>query len=338
MASDENTLKPTREQFRAAIRADFSGSATDEDRRIIAAADQGLRDNSRRESHQMEALTDLLVQDPEERERTWVCDALIFCPLPFKPVKEKQVIRTARTAAEEQIDVIYSAVSRAPLPVGEDAFLLDLLVSQARKTSSPEVAFDTLKDLLRFVGASGGGNDYKRLRDRVDRISGLHIRIERTKQVAVNIRLVDVQNLEGETADPAWQRILERRNERAPRYAFRFAPEFYEDLMRHYTVIPLQLLQAFAGSPIEYSIARWIYRRVIRTQKPTLVRWSDISAERGGEDSNPRRTRAYARSVIRRLKVVWPGLADAVDENHKNGIVILRSAPPLIADRQRLKS
>jgi hypothetical protein len=188
-----------------------------------------------------------------------------------------------------------------------------------------------------FGPSSPCSHDYKRLRDRVDRISGLHIRIERTKQVAVNIRLVDIQNLE-EEADPAWKRILERRNERAPRYAFRFAPEFYEDLMRHYTVIPLQLLQAFAGSPIEYSIARWVYRRVIRTQKPTLVRWSEIYAERGGGDSNPRRTRAYARSVIRRLKVVWPGLVDAVDENHKNGIAILRSAPPLIADRQRLKS
>src|SRR6266508_3883174 len=157
MATDEHSLKPTRDQFRAAIRADFDGGSTDEDRRIIAAAEQGLRDNSRRESHQMDALSDLLVQDPEERERTWVCDALIFCPLPFKPVKDKQVIRTARTAADEQIDVIYSAVSRAPLPFGEDAFLLDLLVSQARKTSSPEVTFDTLKDLLRFVRASGGG-------------------------------------------------------------------------------------------------------------------------------------------------------------------------------------
>ncbi|HZL21127.1 MAG TPA: replication protein RepA [Polyangia bacterium] len=338
MAQDDTILKPTRDQFRASLRADFDGRATEADRRILAASDHGVRDTSRRESRQMDALSDLLVQEPLERERTWVCDALIFCPLPFRPVAEKQVVRRARTGAEEQIEVFYSAVSRASLPYGDDAFLLDLLVSQARKLGSPEVTFDSLKDLLRFVGVSGGGTDYKRLRERVDRISGLHIRIERTKEVAVNIRLVDIQNIEDISNKKTQMLEGEFGQRRLLPYAFRFAPEFYDDLMRHYTVIPLQILRAFAGSPIEYSIARWLYRRIIHTQKPTLVRWADIHAERGGGDSNPRRIRAYARSVVQRLKVIWPGLAEAIDENHKSGLVIQRSAPPLIPDRQRIKA
>ena len=119
-------------------------------------------------------------------------------------------------------------------------------------------------------------------------------------------------------------------------YAFRFAPEFDEDLVRYYTVIPVQLLKAFAGSPIEYSIARWLYRRIIHAQQYALVPWSEIHAERSGSDSNPRRIRAYARSVVKRLKVVWPGLDTAIDENNPDGLVIKRSVPPMILDRLAL--
>jgi len=59
-------------------------------------------------------------------------------------------------------------------------------------------------------------------------------------------------------------------------YAFRFAPEFDEDLVRYYTVIPVQLLKAFAGSPIEYSIARWLYSTPPSTRTiPTVSSSSD---------------------------------------------------------------
>ena len=44
--------------------------------------------------------------------------------------------------------------------------------------------------------------------------------------------------------------------------------------------------------------------------------------------SNVRRTRAYARNVIRRLKVVWPGLESAVDDSKAEGLLIGRSVEP----------
>jgi hypothetical protein len=315
------------------MRASFAGTATAADAAIIVAADAGVIDSSRREARQLEALSDLLVQDPLDRQRAWVGDALIFCPLPFRRLKDKQVIRTARTGADENIEVIYTATGKAPLPFGEDAFLLDLLVSQARKLGSPEVTFDSLKELLKFIGGSDGGTDYKRLRERIDRIAGLHVRVERKESVRVNIRVVDVQNIEDITNKKTQVLEAQYGQRRILPYAFRFAPEFYDDLMRYYTVIPLQILKAFSGSPIEYSIARWLYRRIIHAQKPTMVPWAEIHSERAGQDSNPRRVRAYARSVVRRLKVIWPGLENAVDERSKDGLLILRSAPPLIPDR-----
>jgi len=286
----------------------------------------------RRAERQMESLTSILVDDPKTLAKTWVGDALIFCPLPFRKPKANKVLRTARTASGEQIEVIYTATGKAQLPYGEDAFLLDLLVSEARRRGSPEVTFESLRDLMRFVGLSDGGADYRRLKERVDRLAGLHIRVERKSSVRVNIRVVDVQNIEDVTNKRT--QLLEGRGgqRRILPYAFRFAPEFYADLMAFYTVIPFQILKAFAGSPIEYSIARWLYRRIINATKATLVPWSEIHAERGDADSNPWRIRGYTRRVVERLKVIWPELRGALDETKKDGLLILQPAAALIPD------
>jgi hypothetical protein len=37
--------------------------------------------------------------------------------------------------------------------------------------------------------------------------------------------------------------------------------------------------------------------------------------------------------VIRRLKVVWPGLESAIDDSKAEGLVIRRSVEPLIPNR-----
>jgi hypothetical protein len=327
----------TREQVQAALRASMNGTATGADAAILAAVDHGrIIDRNRRETQKLDELSEFLASDPMDRARAWVGDALIFCPLPFRRAKDKQVIRRARTGSGEELEVIYSATGKAPLPFGEDAFLLDLLVSEARKLKSPEVTFDSLKELIRFLGGSDGGTDYRRLRERIDRIAGLHIRIERKESVRVNVRVVDVQNVEDISNKKTQLLEAEYGQRRLLPYAFRFAPEFYEDLMRYYTVIPLQILRAFSGSPIEYSIARWLYRRIIHAQRYALVPWAEIHAERSGTDSNPRRIRAYARNVVQRLKVVWPGLDTAVDERNPDGLLIKRAVAPLIPDRLAL--
>ena len=111
----------------------------------------------------------------------------------------------------------------------------------------------------------------------------------------VNVRVVDVQNAEdiGNKTTQLLEGELGQR--RLLPYVFRFAPEFYEDLMRHYTVIPLDFLKAFAGSPIEYSIARWLYRRVIHAESYSVIPWKAIHDERSGDTEgkgNVRRTRA----------------------------------------------
>jgi hypothetical protein len=337
VANADQALSIPRERVQAALRASMKGEATGEDLAIIAALDHGkVVERNRRETQKIEDLIEMHARDPLERERAWVGDALIFCPLPFKKPRDKQVVRRAKTGSGQELEVIYTATGKAPLPFAEDAYLLDLLVSQARKSGSPEVTFDSLRALIDFMGVSDGGSDYKRLRQRIERIMGLHIRIERKDAVRVNVRVVDVENIE-DSGNKKTQRLeLEHGQRRLLPYVFRFAPEFYEDLMRHYTVIPLDFLKAFAGSPIEYSIARWLYRRVIHAESYSVIPWKAIHDERCGDTEgkgNVRRTRAYARSVIRRLKVVWPGLESAIDDSKAEGLVIRRSVEPLIPNR-----
>jgi hypothetical protein len=337
VANDDQPLLIPRERLQQALRRSMRNEATGEDLALIAAMDHGkIVERNRRETQKIEDLIEMHGRDPLDRERAWVGDALIFCPLPFKKPHDKQVVRRAKTGSGQELEVIYTATGKASLPFAEDAFLLDLLVSQARKSGSPEVTFDSLRALIDFMGVSDGGSDYKRLRQRIERIMGLHIRIERKDAVRVNVRVVDVENVEDIGTKKTQLLEGQHGQRRLLPYVFRFAPEFYDDLMRHYTVIPLDFLKAFSGSPIEYSIARWLYRRVIHAESFSVIPWKAIHDERCGDTEgkgNVRRTRAYTRNVIRRLKVVWPGLESVVDDSKAEGLVIRRSIPPLIPSR-----
>src|ERR1035438_3648818 len=317
--SATTTLKPTEARIRKAYDRHLAGCGTEEDLAIVQGyvcvvpKPKEPKALTRRQSRQIEALATLRTTDPYERDRAWVSDALIFCPLPYRRTHEKQVVRVARLSATEEVEVIYTATDTVSLPFGEDAFLLDLLASEARKRQSPEVSFESLTQILELLGHTGqtlsGGSASAYLRERVQRLSGLHIRLKRKGVVNVNIRVVDVEN----TA--IWDTRRENAGERPllP-YVFRLAPEFFQDLMNWYTVVPLEILQSFAGSPVEYSFARWIYRRAVKAKKPTLITWEEIQAERGSEDKHIRRFKMKVRAVVKKLQETWPEFANSIQD------------------------
>lgn len=326
--------QPSTARLAKAFERELMGCATDEDRAVIEAASaaneaaQQPKILSRRQTRQLDTLASLRTADPYERDRAWVSDALIFCPLPFRRPVTNQVVRTARLSATEEVEVIYTATDTASLPFGEDAFLLDLLASEARKRQQPEISFESLTEIIELLGQKlRGGKDAVALRERVERLSGLHIRLKRKGVVNVNIRVVDVENA------GAWDTHREASGERPLMpYVFRLAPEFFMDLMNRYTVIPLEILRAFVGSPVEYSFARWVYRRAVNARKPTLITWDEIQAERGSEDTHTRRFRMKVRAVVKKLKQAWPELASSIEDT-PDGLRVMRPATAMIPDR-----
>lgn len=333
-ARPKRPRKPSTKRLALAFQHSIEGCATDEDLAIIQASEEAAKpkEPTRRQLNQMVSLADLRTREPFDRQRTWLADAIIFCPLPYRKTSASHVVRTTRMSATESLVVTYSSADeQTPIAYGEDAFLLDLIASEARKRKTPEVTFESLAEILDAMGIqTDGGEDFKRLRQRLRRIGSLIIRIERPGSIARNVPVVDVDH--SVSLDPEREAAGER-----PLYpwVFRLSPQFYDDLMRHYTVIPLEILRAFNGSPVEYSFARWLYRRVVNAKKPTLIYWDEIKEERGSEDTHMRRFKMKVRAVVKKLKQAWPELAASIEDTPK-GLRVKCSAASLIPNRTTL--
>lgn len=274
---------------------------------------QDQRGLTKREQRQVGTLEVLRRTDPDVRPLAMVSQALTLCPLPFRKPQGNQVEREVPVPGGA-LSVTYTYTGkkgRGGLAYGNDAVLLDLLCSEARRTKSPEITFKRAGELLELLGIkTDGGKDYRELKARLVRIANLHIHVERRGHVAVNLRVVDVQNMR----TPNRKDIAREKAGEHPilPYAIRLAPEFFEDLMHFYVPIPNDVLLAFKGNPTEYSMAKWIVHRLRIIQTTSRVSWADLAEERGSDDSNERRFRAKVRSVLAKLQIAWPELAGAL--------------------------
>lgn len=271
---------------------------------------QDRRGLTRKENYQLDTLEELRQTDADDRDLAMVSQALTLCPLPFRKPQSIQVGREVRLPGGT-LEVTFTCTKkRGTLAYGNDAVLLDLLCSEARRMKSPEITFKRAYELLGLLGIeSDSGRCYTQLKARLARISNLHIHVERRGHVAVNLRVVDVQNLNA----PSKKDIAKEKAGEYPilPYAIRLAPEFFADLMRYYVPIPNDVLLAFKGNPTEYSTAKWLVHRLRVAEAESVISWEELLEERGSEDSNGRRFRAKVKNVLLKLQVAWPELAAA---------------------------
>lgn len=268
---------------------------------------------TKKQHRQIDTLEELHFTDPSDRKVALVSQALTLCPLPFRKPKGNKVERQAQIPGGV-LDVVFTYTGKkgkGSLAYGNDAVLLDLLCSEARLKKTPEITFERAYELLELLGIkTDGGKDYRELKARLTRLSTLHIYVERRGEVAVNLRVVDVQNLRV----PSKKDMKREEAGEKPLipYAIRFAPEFFADLMGNYVPLPHAVVMAFKGSPVEYSIAKWLIHRVHAAKGDTLMAWEDLRDERGSEDSNMKRFRLKTKHVLLKLQTAWPEIAAAV--------------------------
>lgn len=274
---------------------------------------QDRRGLTKRETRQVDILEALRFTDQADREVALVSQALTLCPLPFRKPTGNKVERQVNLPGGV-MDVVFTYTGKrgkGSLAYGNDAVLLDLLCSEARLKKTPEITFERAYELLELLGIkTDGGKDYRELKARLTRLSTLHIYVERRGEVAVNLRVVDVQNLRiPSKADMKREKAGEK--PLIP-YAIRFAPEFFADLMGFYVPLPHAVVMAFKGSPVEYSLAKWLIHRVHVAKGDTLIGWEELRQERGSVDSNMDRFKLKTRHVVEKLWAAWPEIAAAV--------------------------
>jgi len=332
---------PRKKDLKGAFEASFAGvPLTDEQQAAIDL----LQHPTARQLRTRDSLALMAGTDPMQRDRAWISDALAQCPLPLarpKGMEAHQLVRKVQIGNGFLL-VIYTATGIQCIPFGKDAYLLDVLISEARKRGERVVSFQTAIEIMRLAGFDVGGHDYKLFKEALERISGLHITLERRDMVKANYRVVKIQSLDIPSQDDVRLEISGQK--RLMEYAFEFSEEFYADFMKYYTVIPRDLLDAFAGAPTEYAIARWLYRRTTKANSAAYIPLAEIRKEIAPSDSNLRRFRGKFEKVVETLMIHWPELREGLkpDRVKRKGSDVLVGfhltgrVPSLIGDRRVL--
>lgn len=244
-------------------------------------------------------------QECDRSRPAFLSRALILCSLPYRKTWDRQVVQEARIPGGILTLTLNALEESLPLPYGNDSYVLDLMTSQARYRKNPEISTEHLSELMAMLGSEfDGGKDYKIFMSRIKRIAALGIRVKRKGVVAVNARVVSNDGSEW------WSRYDIRRTSKGERSllppVLRLSEEYFEDIMNAYVPIPPEVLYTFAGSPTEYSLAKWLWDRAIISETATVPPWDELLKERGSKDSNVWRFRGQVKRVIKKMAPAKP--------------------------------
>ncbi len=268
------------------------------------AENKNKRVFTKRAQQRMETLL-----DEENEAKILVSRVLALCPLPFRRPQTSIVERRTQTGLNESVLVTFSATKkRVGLPFGNDAVLLDMLCSEARRQKTREITFDRASQIMELLGLDPNDGHSRRLtHERLERLTHLVIDVELPNGFGYKLRVIDARNL------PSKKDLAREKKGEKPiiPYGVRFSEEF-EHFMLPYMPIPEKAVLACKGNPTDYALLKRIFDRVDKTRTESTIPWASLAEEIGTGDSNERRLRAKVKKLMNDLKHIWPELHRAV--------------------------
>jgi len=240
----------------------------------------------KKDQRTINAMVELGQEEPGQVLNALVSRALTLCPLPYRKPKESQLSRSMKLPVGS-LRVTFSDMDNSQnLAYGDDALVLDLLASEARRRGSRIIAFKTAKDLLEFMGmkpdARGvfSGTLFKQTLQRVDRLCALGISVlwNAPDGIAREGYKVFSKSLTPSTMDAQREGYGERG---LFPYFLEFSEQFFAELMSHYRAIPKEVLLQFKGNPTEYALAKFVVDRVATARSTSTVPLEELRDERG---------------------------------------------------------
>jgi len=267
----------------------------------------------KKDQRTINAMVDLGQEEPGDVLNALVSRALTLCPLPYRKPKESKITRSVRLPQGSLLVTFSNPTSTNDLPYGDDALILDLLASEARRRKTRVITFRTAKDLLEFAGlkpdARGafGGKDFKEILQRVNRLRRLSIGIEWNAPDGAGDPL-EIWNVFSKSLTPSTEDAIRERQGEVGLFPYflEFGEQFFNELMSHYRAIPREVLIQFKGNPTEYSLAKFLVDRVATAKTTTTIPLAELREERGSGDSNLARFRQQLRNVLVKLSAWDP--------------------------------
>jgi hypothetical protein len=256
-----------------------------------------------------------------------VAQSLILCGLPYKPTKERQIVRRARLADGSTVSVTFTAgLDDAEMPYGADRSLLHYLLDRAVKSGSRYISWSTAAKFLEHMGITLGGKNYADLRMRFERIRGLTIGVVRSKDGASSSQLMPFIR---RSALPSSMEIRQEQDglqslplSDTDPFGVEIDELFFNDLMAWHVPVPTQLIVQTRKNPQLQDMCVWLHWRCFAAQNESVIPWEYLAEQIWQADTKVRRIRERFNEAIQFARGMWPELRAEV---RKDGLWV---APP----------
>jgi hypothetical protein len=265
-----------------------------------------------------------------------LAQALVLVSLPIARTSETRIAAEAQLSDTSTLRITFSAALEGiPLPFGNDRYLLDWLCDRAIRSGKPFVDLRSASQFLIETGRADSGKNIADVRERLTRIAGLTIGIERDGEITATrvnpvIKRANIPKLMGNFSFPAGQELLPGMEQHA--HGLLFDEDFFSDMRRYRIAFPRKLWllhQEGKGNPTQSVLAAFLQWRLHAAQSQTIIPWEGIIRQLGTRDSNMNRLKGHVRVAVERLKAVWP---EAQVEIVRQGLRVDRSPIPMLPD------
>jgi hypothetical protein len=255
-------------------------------------------------------------EDEEWGDLLMVAQALLVCGLPYRQTNERQITMKAKLAGDTVSVTFTCCLQEVPMPYGSDRTLLHWLVDRAIRSEKPYVSWDTATEFIKDAGLSDHGKNFRDLRERFRRISGVAISIVREREGREKTLIIPI--VEESTLPSSVDMKSERRGLRrllGEKFGVTLNARFWKEIREHHVPVPWQLIRSTRKQSQLQDHILFLYWRSYAAKAPSLVPWSGIEDQSAGTDSNPRRLKQRYKEALRTIRVIDPSFPGEIQEN-----------------------
>jgi hypothetical protein len=264
----------------------------------------------------------------ELKEFYQVAQALILVGLPYRPTQERQISKHARVGDGSIVTVTFTAMLKnIEMPYGSDRTVLHFILDRAVKLNSRFIPWKTAKEFTNEVGLAKSGKNNKDLRQRLQRIKGLAVSVERkttrgeTTMILPLVRNSHLPSSVEERRAAAGEQQLPFDDE--DQFGIELDERFFEDLKAWHVPVPKQLILATRNRSQLQDCILFLYWRSFAAASESFIPWDRLREQLWQDDQKDSRIRERFEDAIRALKA--GGFPQLRAEARKKGLWI---APP----------
>lgn len=242
---------------------------------------------------------------------------IVCCPLPYTRTSESKIQRTAKMGDGSKITVTLSAVTEAEMAFGTDRVLLYWLFNKAVKLKSRFIPLTYVSEYIRDMGLSDCGKNRRDLVERLARVSGIFICVNRVdklgKREAAMLPMFRAYRLPAAFEWNETQQPIDFDPSRP--MGIEFSEDFFQDLTRHRVPVPMEFIKATRRNSQIQDLVNFIYYRSYIGKNATVIPWSEIIQQCWHGDKTVRRIKVRFREVKVLLRVLWPEIDIEIEDD-----------------------